>query len=40
MNGYQEENSEYIKRAKDWIFDNGKLTGAEGKDFIKYVFNN
>ena len=36
----EEENAEYTKRAMEWIFFNGKLTGAEGKEFIKYIFNN
>lgn len=35
----EEEIKEYIKRTKDWIFENGKLTGSEGKEFIKYVLN-
>lgn len=35
----EEQNKTYERRAMEWIFDNGKLTGAEGRDLIKYVFN-
>lgn len=34
-----QQDSEYERRAMEWIFYNGKLTGAEGKDLIKYIFN-